>query len=231
MTREPTTTTLDAAIRAMLDERAGRADDAGLRGDILSATAAQPQVRGWRLSLPSMFPAGLARVVILAILAVALGVAGLVAIGALSDEPVPTGRTTNFIRPFAYTTPDDPTIRMTAVERDVIVWISGPDIPNAPDLVDPIGGSGAAGIAVGSAETAWSHGGPGRFMLRSAPADFLEDLRDTAGVEMGEIVETTLDGRPALTVMLSGKGGSDIHVNGNIGGLSRHFVGCSGRLV
>ena len=42
---------------------------------------------------------------------------------------------------------------------------------------------------------------------------------------MGEIVETTLDGRPALTVMLPGKGGSDIHANGNIGGLTKHFVG------
>ena len=41
-------------------------------------------------------------------------------------------------------------------------------------------------------------------MLRTAPADFLADLRDTAGVSMGEIVETTLDGRPALTVMLPG---------------------------
>ena len=144
MTREPTTTTLDAAISAMLDERAGRADGVGLRGDILSATAAQPQVRGWRLSLPSVFPAGLARVVILAILAVALGVAGLVAIGALSDEPVPTGRTTNFIRPFAYTTPYDPTIRMMAIERDVIgesqartcptarTWLIPPEVREPP---------------------------------------------------------------------------------------------------
>ena len=225
MTREPTTTILDAAIRTMFDERADRADDAGLRGDILSVTAAQPQARGWRLSLPAMFPPGLARVVILAILAVALGVASIVAFGAVSDEPVPTGPTTSFIRPFVYATPDDPTIRLTAGRREVVVWILGPDIPSAPNTTDPIGGSGAAGIVVGSAETAWSHGGPGRFMLRTAPAEFLADLRDTGGVEMGGFVETTLDGRPALTVLLSGKGGTDIHVNGNIGGLSSQFVG------
>ena len=164
MTREPTITILDAAIRTMFDERADRADDAGLRGDILSVTAAQPQARGWRLSLPAMFPPGLARVVILAILAVALGVASIVAFGAVSDEPVPTGPTTSFIRPFVYATPDDPTIRMTAIRREVVVWISGPDIPNAPNINHPTGGSGAAGIAVGSAETAWSHGGPGRFI-------------------------------------------------------------------
>ena len=152
----------------------------GCVDDILSVTAAQPQARGWRLSLPAMFPPGLARVVILAILAVALGVASIVAFGAVSDEPVPTGPTTSFIRPFVYATPDDPTIRLTAGRREVVVWILGPDIPSAPNTTDPIGGSGAAGIVVGSAETAWSHGGPGRFMLRTAPAEFLADLRDTA---------------------------------------------------
>lgn len=224
MTREPTHTTLDAAIRAMLDKRAARADVAGLRGEILFATAAQPQVRGWRIGLPSMFPPGLARALILAILAAALGVAGLLAAGSLTDEPAPTGAATKFIRPFAYAIPDDRTIRMTAIRRELVAWISGPDIPNAPDLVDPAGGSGAAGIVVGSGETAWSHGGSGRFMLRDAPAEFLADLRDTAGVSMGEIVETTLAGRPALTVMLPGAGGSDIHVSGPIEGLSHDFV-------
>lgn len=229
MTREPTPTTLDAAIRAMLDQRAGRADGAGLRAEILYATAAQPQVRGRHIGPPSVFSPGLARVLILALLAAAVGVAGLLAVGSLRDEYEPAGAAPKFIRPFAFAIPDDKTIRMTAVRREVVAWIWGPDIPNAPDQVDPAGGSGAAGIVVGSAETAWSHGAvtsssSGRFMLRTAPAEFLADLRDTAGVHMGEIVETTLEGRPALTAMLPGTGGNDIHVSGPLEGLSRDFV-------
>ena len=146
------------------------------------------------------------------------------AVGSLSDEPEPAGAAARFIRPFAYAIPDDPTIRLTAGRREVVVWILGAEIPSAPNTANPIGGSGAAGIVVGFAETAWSHGGPGQFMLRTEPADFLADLRDTAGVSMGEVVPTTLDGRPALTVMLPGRGGSDIHVSGSMNGLSGPFV-------
>ena len=41
---------------------------------------------------------------------------------------------------------------------------------------------------------------------------------------MGPIDETTLDGRPALTVMLPGTGGSDIHVTGRTLGLGGPYV-------
>ena len=227
MTRESmetTPTTMDAAIKAMFEQRARRADDAGLRAEILNTTVAQPQVRGWRIGLPVMFPRGLARALILALLAAAVGIAALLAVGSLTDDPPPTGSAPKFIRPFTYAIPEDEMIRMTALKREVVAWISGPDVPNAPDLADPAGGSGAAGVVVGSGETAWSHGKSARFMLRTAPAEFLADLRDTAGVSMGQIVETTLDGRPALTVMLPGRGGTDIHVNGPIQGLSQDFV-------
>lgn len=61
-------------------------------------------------------------------------------------------------------------------------------------------------------------------MMRTAPADFLADLRDTAGVQMGDIVETTLGGQPALTTILPGVGGSDIQVNGHIESMSADFV-------
>ena len=79
-------------------------------------------------------------------------------------------------------------------------------------------------MVVGSGGEAWSHGPVGRFMLRTAPAEFLADLRDIAGIPMGAIAETTLDGRPALTVMLPGTGGFDIHVTGRMMGLSGTYV-------
>jgi hypothetical protein len=227
MTRESmemTPTTMEAAIKAMFEQRARRADDAGLRAEILNATVAQRQVRGWRIGLPWVFPRGLVRALVLALLAAAVGIAALLAVGSLTREPPPTGAAPEFIRPFVYAIPADTKIQQTALKRELVVWRLGPDIPNAPDVAEPAGGSGAAGIVVGSAETAWSHGKSGRFMLRTAPAEFLADLRDTAGVSMGEIVETALDGRPALTVMLPGDGGSDIHVTGRLQGLSQDFV-------
>jgi hypothetical protein len=41
---------------------------------------------------------------------------------------------------------------------------------------------------------------------------------------MGPIEQTTLDGWPALTVMLPGHGGSDIHVTGRMLGLSGTYA-------
>lgn len=228
MTREPmetTPTTMDAAIRAMLDRRAGQAEPVGLRGEILGATLSQPQARGWRIGLPTLLPPGLTRTLVLGLIAAAIVGVGLLGVGLLQDSsPAPTRSADVFIRPFAYAIPSDRTIRMTAVKRELVTWIAGPDLPRDPDDMDPPPGSANAGIVVGSAETAWSHGPDGRFMLRTAPAEFLADLRDSGGVSMGEIVETTLDGRAALTVILPGTGGSDIHVNGPVQGLSRDFV-------
>lgn len=138
---------------------------------------------------------------------------------------------TDFInRPFEYVIPAGSAIRRLdgGGVRELVKWVEGPDVaPDpTPDGID--GGQprpeDLRGVILGSAEEAWSHGGAGRFMLRTAPAELLADLRDISGVRMGTIQATLLDGRPAFTTMLSGVGGSDIHVTGRMKGLSGNFV-------
>jgi hypothetical protein len=139
---------------------------------------------------------------------------------------------TDFInRPFEYVIPAGSAIRRLdgGGVRELVKWVDGPDVAPvpSPDNVNPgmqPQPGHVRGVILGSAEEAWSHGNNGRFMLRTAPAELLTDLRDTANVNMGPIHGTTLDGRPALTAMLSGVGGFDIHVTGRMMGLSGNYV-------
>lgn len=107
----------------------------------------------------------------------------------------------------------------------MVAWTNGPDL-SPPPPPDSVSGnrqpspSERRGIIVGSARAAWSHGGAGRFMLKTEPHAFLTDLQDIAGVQMSVITEATLGGRPALTAMLSGARGTDIHVSGGMQGLA-----------
>lgn len=221
----------DAAIKAMLDRRAHRAEAVDLRGPILAATLlARPRRRWSSVLLVPMSPR-LVRALILALIAVAITGLVLVGSGAFQRHQAPTGTATAFVRPFEYAVPAHATLHPSIGEsrREVVAWVEGPD--HAPDTDSrslyggqSVGSGSLGGIVVASAEQAWSHGSGERFMLRTAPAELIADLRDTAIVPMGPIGETTLDGRPALTVTLVGLTTSDIHVNGPIDGLSQDAV-------
>jgi hypothetical protein len=223
MTHEPSKPTLtpdDAAIDSMFSRRARRVDPDGLRDQILAATAVVSQTRGWRIRLQAF--RNPPRALVLALLATGLVGMAILGSGTLREPPPGTRIAETFIRPFEYALLPDETMRLATLQRALVAWTSGPDFA-APDPVSspeedrPIWQpmSAAGGIIVASAETAWSHSPSSRFTLRTAPGEFIADLRDTARVEMGEVAETTLDGRPALTVMLSGIGGFDIHVAGD----------------
>jgi hypothetical protein len=145
--------------------------------------------------------------------------------------PAPTsGAATSFIAPFIYTHPAGSTMTLAIEKPEIIGWINGPSPQSSPRYSDRQSGPDPAeGIVVVSAEQAWSHdgfGSTGRFAVRQAPTDLLADLRDPGAVGFGEISAVTLDGRPALMADINpaGKGGSDLHVTGDMCCISRDFI-------
>ena len=215
----------DAAIREMFDRRARQAGTEDLRPLILAATAGERQRHGWQSALRSIFPSGPARVLVLALITIAAVAGAVVGAAALRDDLEPRATAATFVRPFDFVMPAAGELRSRVDGNQMVAWTSGPDLspPPSPDGVS--GGRQPSpaerrGIIVGSAEAAWSHGGGGRFMLKTEPNAFLTDLRDIAGVQMSDITGATLGGRPALTAFLSGAGGTDIHVSGSLQGLS-----------
>jgi hypothetical protein len=221
----------DAALEAMFDRRGDRADAVGLRGPILAAAGSARQRRRWPVVLPVPMSPWLIRATILALIAIAITGLVLIGSGAFRPRQAPTGTAAGFVRPFEYAIPAHSTLHPSIGEprREVIAWVEGPDHPPNPDSLPSYGGQNVVsdnlgGIIVASAAQAWSHGPSERFMLRTAPAELIADLRDTAMVPMGPIRETTLDGHPALTVMLVSPRLFDIHVNGPITSLSQDFV-------
>ena len=176
-------------------------------------------------------PSPLARVLLMALIATALIALGVVGSALLREPSVPKQLNSTFVHHFEYAMPADSAMRLSATSRfDMVAWVDGPDVwPIASDE-EAVGGvhepqpGQVRGVVVGSAVEPWSHGAEGRFMLRTAPAEFLADLRDTAGSDMGVISATRLDGRPALTATLVGTGGSDIHVTGRMLGPAGVFV-------
>ena len=230
----------DAAIAAMFERRSRRGDGAGLRDLILTATTTTAQERRWyprnrtRISRPIAY-AFIAALLVLAIVALAL-----IAAGAFRHDsaPTPTQTAEWFVRPFEYAIPAGSGLRPVAdgPHRDVIGWVEDSDGPLGPSADPLLGGvtpdfggqrpeSGIArGVIVGSGEKAWSHAGD-RFFISPMPAAFLADLRDRFGVDMGPIVEASVDGRSAVSTVLTGTGENDIHVSGPITGLvSQPFV-------
>jgi hypothetical protein len=75
------------------------------------------------------------------------------------------------------------------------------------------------GIVVASVNTPWGHGN-GRIRFRSAPAELLADLRDRAGIPLGPISESTLDGHPALVEDVRYPGANDLHYRSRMDGLA-----------
>jgi hypothetical protein len=187
-----------------------------------------------RRALPSgsrPIPSALVRVLLMALIATALIALGVVGSALLREDPVPKQLNSRFFRDFEYAIPVESTMRVSAISRlEMVAWVDGPDLWPIATGEEGAGGGGepqpgqVRGVVIGSGGEAWSHGNGGRFMLRTAPAEFLTDLRDTAHTPMGPIEQTTLDGSPALTVMLPGTGGSDIHVTGRMLGLSGTYV-------
>lgn len=223
--------TTDTAIASMFDRRARGADGSELRDSILQATRALPQARRWRIGHPAVSRARVGRVLLFALVATALGVLVVVGSGALRRDQAPKETAVWFVRPFEYSIPAGSALRpaVDGPHRDVAAWVEGPDLPPQPSAETLYGGQlpgsgNLRGIIVASGEHAWSHSGTGRFFLRTAPAEFIADLRDTAAVAMDPIVRTALDGRAALTTVLRG-GGTDIHLGDPITGLTaRGFV-------
>lgn len=221
----------DAAIAAMFERRSRRGDGSDLREPILIATTSTAQVRRWGSGTGTLARRRLAYAFIAALLALAVAGLALIGAGAFRQDPAPETAEW-FVRPFEYALPAASGLRPVAggPHRAAIAWVVGPDLPPPSD--DPVDGGvlpdyggqrpdsgNVRGVIVASGERAWSHAG-GRFQIDPAPAAFVADLRDRFGVAMGPIVETTLDGRPAVTTVLTGTTGNDIHVDEPMTGLA-----------
>jgi hypothetical protein len=211
----------------MFDRRARRADGSDLLESILTATLALEQRRTWGARLRAIARPARARVLILVLIAVMLAGAALVATGALRVHRAPTSTTTYFAPRFEYAIPIESRLRPApgGPLSQTIAWIDGPEVHPSGYADLPYGGQATEsgdvrGIEVAATSTPWSHSSAGRFLLRTAPAEFLEDLQTTGGVPMEPVTQTTLDGRPALTAALLPVAINDIHVWGSITGLS-----------
>jgi hypothetical protein len=217
----------DAAIASMFEQRARRADANDLRGPILTATLSLEQHATWQARLRTIARPGRARGPVLVFIALMLAALAIVASGALRSDLPPKSTTTGFVPRFEYIIPIGSDLRPSAggPTSQVIAWIAGPEprsTTSDPRLYgdqQPETGS-LRGIIVAAGKNPWSHSASGRFLLRTTPAGFLDDLRTTGEVPMGEVAETTLDGRPAMTARLAASVSNDIHVTGSTIGLT-----------
>ena len=128
---------------------------------------------------------------------------------AATKAPVPASgaahRITEFPRPFAYRELDPMPLTKVGVSGWMVAFTSSGDTAYPPIPRDGTFEEGAWGITISSAQGAVTHpcpgvnGGQSRVPVNGGDARlFLEDLRTIAGVEFGELVETTFDGRPAI---------------------------------
>ena len=178
------------------------------------------------------------------VMAIAAAVVVTLAIGllnryAVADAPQPTSTpnpsasghgepsaVTGFLRPFTYVPP--PGRRIQVIDGGPLMGFFEADLepppeqarnvyaPNGSGAVQP----GAHGVVVAVVEEPVTHecppGQERSAPMRSAPAEFLEDLRDIAGIPIGDVTPTTIDGRPVLSAAVSIRepGGcvSDFHV-------------------
>ena len=107
----------------------------------------------------------------------------------------------------------------------IVSFTSTGETPYPQILRDGTFEPGVWGITISSAEDAVTHPcpgvneGPSRVSVNGRDARlFLEDLRTIAGVEIGEPVETTFDGRPAIAATVDPRANqceyADYHVHG-----------------
>jgi hypothetical protein len=238
----------DADITMLFEQRAARADETGLAASVMASITNARQTGAWRTwfpgslgSLPTLVRVGALLMVAILAITVAFAAAGVsrpprevteptnaIRPSNVPTEPTnavrpagpPTGVVDHLIRHFEYTVPAGTKLSGPVRFGDTMVeWTSGsvPVVaqdPNAPHTV----GVGR-GIVVASANTPWGHGN-GRIRLRSVPAELLADLRDRAGIPLGPIAETTLDGHPALVVDVRYPGVNDLHFRPRMDGLA-----------
>ena len=195
----------------------------------------------WRLSMAPRavrLRSPLVRAIILVLVAWALIAIGVIGSALLRDDPTPKLLESTFFHPFEYAIPDGADMRVSGNRISAMVaWVNGPDDWPYPSGQTPTEAQPAPwqvrGVVIGSGGSAWSHSSAGRFVLRTAPAEFLADLHDRAGVQISAIAETKLDGRPALVASLPGIGGTDIHVTGRMQSLGGTYflTGLPARLL
>jgi hypothetical protein len=212
-----------AASSSVLESALATARDLGQRRPVVRVFDRLAWPRGPHGVFPSIVRSPVARAFMVSLLILVLVALALAGAGVLRPDPKTTA-TAAFIRPFEYELPPGSLIRPSAELGSLVSWVRAPEGGPSPSILivnaQQPADADLRGIIVGSGEHAWSHSASGRFLLRTEPAGFLADLRDTAQVPMGAITETTLDRRPAMTTDLPGTGGSDIHVNGNMPGLA-----------
>ncbi|MEP7158246.1 MAG: hypothetical protein ABI797_02375 [Chloroflexota bacterium] len=147
--------------------------------------------------------AALVALTLMAVVALALAAGG--GRPTLLSSPSPTATVptaAEFVRPFSYAAPQGDT---QTVSRTYTIYGFVNSSQIAPAAIERIAwyqGEGPRGIAVVNADSLWTaecrgliHG---RLGLRRAPADLLEDLDLVAGLQLGEVETTTIDGRPAF---------------------------------
>ena len=128
---------------------------------------------------------------------------------ATTTAPVPPAgaahRITEFPRPFAYRDLAPTALTKVGASGWMVAFTSSGDTAYPPILRDGTFEDGAWGITISSAQDAVTHpcpgvnGGQSRVPVNGREARlFLEDLHTIAGIEFGEPVETTFDGRPAI---------------------------------
>lgn len=217
----------DAVITAMFNRRARRSDGADLRGPILRATSSIGQTGTLRARLLAhALPESRRGFALLALAALVLAALAVIGSGAMRRDSSPKLTAPDFVLPFEYRLPVGSGLREASggPTSNIISWIVGPDAPAVesarPQLYggqQPESGN-VRGIVVAAGGSAWTHSSTGRFLLRSAPADLVADLRDKAEVAYGPSMDSQVDGQAAVSVRTGPQG--DIHVSGELLGLT-----------
>ena len=234
----------DSILAQWLLATAPPAAPVGLHDAVIARARRRRQRRSWSAVLRRSLAAGASRpatrlayiVVILALILASTVLLSALSIGARpsaeSDETAVRQMVDRFVRPFDYAVPAG--IELTPISPwspALIGWAEGRPFAPAASPTEPNSGLAAPawatrGIVIASGESAWSHGTNLRIPLREAPSEFVADLRDIGGIRtIGEIIATTLDGRPALTLDIDPAMADafDIHVNGSMTGLSGDY--------
>ena len=232
----------DEAIREMFERRTRRGTPGDVRGRILATTVSMRQPRRpWSVALRDI--AGLAsrgRVLALVILATAVLMVGLTAVGSRPATPEPSAtpqpsatpgtpeKASFFVRPFTFVIPGNTALKATSMQARLFSFTEGSNDMYGLDADGHVL-PGVRGITISSTDQAVTHpcplveGGRSRLPVRAEPSAFLDDLRTIAGIGLGESTRTTFDGRSAVAVTVDPRAArcdtEDFHVvPGGLGG-------------
>jgi hypothetical protein len=116
----------------------------------------------------------------------------------------PTLSAPYFLRPFEYVLPAATTLQPLISGRPMLEgWADGPVVLGADRYGAEQNAAHPRGIVVAALDGPVVHPCPesgtgSRIVIRSAPQEFLDDLRGHAGVALSAVVPTRFDGRPAV---------------------------------